>query len=271
MLETNINCNPQCMYFPKEKYNYVKYETDEFGIKHSSLCPICGYDGHDIKSWESCKNFRNYTLERKIKQQRAEKSKTEKTIVILGKSSAGKDMLLNELVSRYGFNSIISHTTRPIRVNEEDGKDYFFINKDEFQKMEKQNKFIETRKYKTLLNGKEDIWYYGISKEEFDSKKNRICVVDDIGLNCISNYYGRENIMTVYIDSTEKIRRERAVSRGSFSITEWKRRNKSDDQKFTTKFISDNIDCVMPNNSEKKDLIENIINYLESENLLNAN
>ena len=49
-----------------------------------------------------------------------------KTIVITGKSSSGKDSLQNHLVSNYDFINLVSHTTRPPRPNESNGYDYYF-------------------------------------------------------------------------------------------------------------------------------------------------
>jgi guanylate kinase len=52
----------------------------------------------------------------------------------------------------------ISHTTRPPRGKEKDGKDYYFVSKDEFTSMEKSEMFLET----ALVHGH----YYGTSRDE---------------------------------------------------------------------------------------------------------
>ena len=70
-----------------------------------------------------------------------------KTIVITGKSSSGKNSLQNYLVSNYDFVNLVSHTTRPPRPNESNGYDYYFINKEDFINMNNKNLFIETREY----------------------------------------------------------------------------------------------------------------------------
>ena len=60
--------------------------------------------------------------------------------VISGFSGAGKGTVVNGLTSRYGYSVSISATTRAPRQGEEDGKDYFFKTKKEFEQMIKEEK-----------------------------------------------------------------------------------------------------------------------------------
>ena len=56
-------------------------------------------------------------------------------IVISGFSGAGKGTLVNAILARHDNYALsISATTRKPRRGEEDGKSYFFITKDEFEK-----------------------------------------------------------------------------------------------------------------------------------------
>jgi len=64
--------------------------------------------------------------------------------VITAPSGAGKTTLVHELISREpGLAFSISYTTRPQRKGEENGKDYFFVNQDEFTQMLGSNAFLE--------------------------------------------------------------------------------------------------------------------------------
>ena len=51
-------------------------------------------------------------------------------IVLCSPSCGGKDTLLKLMVEDCGYSPIISHTTRPIRPSEQDGREYKFISKD---------------------------------------------------------------------------------------------------------------------------------------------
>ena len=258
-------CNPKCIFFPTHSYEKSfkdkDYKLDKNGVKHNSIKIYCDFDDHLITKWECCKNYREIYNESNNKKIQNTK---DKVIVLMGKSAAGKDFILNYLKYIYNFNPIISHTTRPIRKNEINGKDYYFINTKDFSKMLINNEFIETREYNTCFNGKEDIWYYGISKEEFDNKSRKICVVDTTGQKEIIEYYGKENVISIYIDVEDKIREQRAKSRGSFSQTEWDRRLKDDNKKF--KNIK--YDYIIKNNGTTEEFQKNIQNILRKEDLI---
>ena len=60
-----------------------------------------------------------------------------KPLVICGPSGAGKTTLSKNLIETYPdkFQFCISTTTRAMRRNEKHGRDYFFISKNEFIKV----------------------------------------------------------------------------------------------------------------------------------------
>jgi guanylate kinase len=65
-------------------------------------------------------------------------------IVLSAPSGGGKTTIAKMLVKKYNDLSIsISATTRPKRPLEEEGRDYFFLNKDEFTENIKKDNFIE--------------------------------------------------------------------------------------------------------------------------------
>ena len=85
-------------------------------------------------------------------------------IVISGPSGAGKGTICNELLNRN--NNIwlsTSMTTREIRGNEIDGKEYYFVSKEEFENRIKNNQFLE---YAIVHNNQ----YYGTPKDKIEDK-----------------------------------------------------------------------------------------------------
>ena len=72
-------------------------------------------------------------------------------LVLCGKSAAGKNFLLNELINQ-GMKHVITYTTRPMRDGEKDGVDYHFISDWLFEKLKNDNFFAETAEYNGLIN-----------------------------------------------------------------------------------------------------------------------
>ena len=157
-----------------------------------------------------------------------------KTIVITGKSSSGKDSLQNYLVSNYDFINLVSHTTRPPRPNESNGYDYYFINKEDFINMNNKDLFVETREYKVNTENGNDIWYYGLSKSELDATTilNKIVILDLKGMRELAEYVGRDNLFVVYLYCDSDTRIDRMIKRGGMACEEISRRFKADELDF---------------------------------------
>ena len=65
-------------------------------------------------------------------------------LILSGPSGCGKSTLLNEVYKDIGdYHFSISTTTRDIRAGEEDGKDYYFVTKQEFEKDIINDNFLE--------------------------------------------------------------------------------------------------------------------------------
>ena len=66
-------------------------------------------------------------------------------VVLSGPSGSGKSTIVNRLVveSPVKLIKMISATTRPIRTNETDGEDYYFLTNEEFQRTSEDGGFVE--------------------------------------------------------------------------------------------------------------------------------
>ena len=65
-------------------------------------------------------------------------------IVISGPSGVGKDSVVQRMIERgFPFHFVVTATTRDKRENETNGKDYWFVSKDEFARMIEENELIE--------------------------------------------------------------------------------------------------------------------------------
>lgn len=82
-------------------------------------------------------------------------------VVLSGPSGSGKDTVLEKLKQTdIVFDKTVSATTRQIRDNEKDGIDYYFIDKNTFEKRIEEGYFLEY----TLYNDN----YYGTPKSEVE-------------------------------------------------------------------------------------------------------
>jgi guanylate kinase len=91
-----------------------------------------------------------------------------KLVIISAPSGAGKTTIVKHLLnSGLNLSFSVSATTRAIRGNETDGKDYFFLSVQEFKEKIKNNEFVEWEEvykdlfYGTLKRELERIWENG--------------------------------------------------------------------------------------------------------------
>jgi guanylate kinase len=92
----------------------------------------------------------------------------KKAIIIAAPSGSGKTSIVKELLKKnLNIKFSVSATTRPIRYNEIDGKDYHFLTVDEFHRRIDRNEFMEYQEvysglyYGTLNSELDKIWYSG--------------------------------------------------------------------------------------------------------------
>ena len=70
-----------------------------------------------------------------------------KLIIISSPSGAGKTTLCKLLLKKMkNINLSISYTSRNKRLNETEGRDYYFVSEKKFEKLKKNNFFVETAK-----------------------------------------------------------------------------------------------------------------------------
>ena len=83
-------------------------------------------------------------------------------VVVSGPSGAGKDTVINDLLTRDDVNCkvSVSMTSRKPRGKEEEGKDYYFVSKKKFEENIKKDKFLEYAIYNDN--------YYGTPKEKIN-------------------------------------------------------------------------------------------------------
>lgn len=164
-------------------------------------------------------------------------------IVLVGESASGKSSIEKYLVDNYGYEKIVSYTTRPSRKGEFDGIDYRFISKENFLKLKEQGFFAETATYNN--------WYYGTAKDDYTNDK--VAVLTPHGLRQMKKIENINNIISFYIKVPRRDRLIKILQRGD-NIEEAYRRSLSDVGQFDG--IEDEVDFVIENTGYKKDIEE---------------
>ena len=131
-------------------------------------------------------------------------------IILSSPSGAGKTTLVKLLSKNKNLNISISHTTRKPRINEEDKKDYYFVENNEFQELIKNDEFLEYAKVFNHL--------YGTTKSPVIQKlkkgENVIFDIDWQGADQIKNTKLKYKLITFFVlPPSKKVLFERLSNR----------------------------------------------------------
>lgn len=191
-----------------------------------------------------------------------------KIFYIMGKSAAGKDKIYSRLAGdeNLGLNKLILYTTRPIRAEEKNGREYFFTDDKKLKEFEESNKLIEARAYHTVHG----IWTYFTA----DDGQVDLTKADYLGIGTLEsfvkmkNYYGQEHVIPIYIQVENGERLTRALEREKKQETpkyaEMCRRFLADEEDFSEENI---LNAGIERRFENIDLdvcVEEIIKYIKS-------
>jgi len=137
-------------------------------------------------------------------------SKDGTMIVLSSPSGAGKTTLVHKISKLKNFIISISHTTRLPRINEKNGKDYFFVNRLKFKKLIKNKEFLE---HARVFNNN-----YGTSKNFVDQNlkkgKNVLFDIDWQGSDQIKKKKINYKLLTFFIlPPSKKVLQQRLSNR----------------------------------------------------------
>lgn len=136
-----------------------------------------------------------------------------KLYYLMGKSSSGKDTLYKMLMGNesLGLKKILPYTTRPIRDGEKEGVEYHFTNKAGLDELNEKGKVVESRCYNTVHG---DWYYFTVDDENIDFHNNDYLMIGTLeSYEKIRDYYGKNLVVDIYIDTDDGIRLERALKR----------------------------------------------------------
>lgn len=145
-------------------------------------------------------------------------------VVVSGPSGAGKDTIINEVIKNENLNTwvSISMTSREPRIGEEEGKHYFFVSREEFERNIQENNFLEYAEY----SGN----YYGTPKskinEYLDKGIDVILIIEIQGALQIKELIPEALFIFIMPPSMEELK-TRLVNRGTDSEEKILRRFKT--------------------------------------------
>ena len=177
------------------------------------------------------------------------KDKTGKLIVISAPSGTGKTTVVKRLLEKIpNIIASVSFTTRPMRENEREGIDYFFVDKRKFETMVGDNQFIE---HATVFGN-----YYGTQKQSLSSNlkkgKNVILEIDWQGALQVKEKMP-SCIMIFLIPPSKQVLLSRLKNRGTDSKGEIKNRfnqavsDLNESNKFDHVLVNDQIEVAVEN------------------------
>jgi guanylate kinase len=116
-------------------------------------------------------------------------------IVLSSPSGAGKTTLVKMLSEMDNYEISISHTTRQPRLNEENNKDYYFVNENEFKRLINNQEFLE---YAKVFSN-----FYGTTRtpviDRLNKGKNVLFDIDWQGADQIKNKKLDYKLITFFI------------------------------------------------------------------------
>lgn len=132
---------------------------------------------------------------------------------LMGKSASGKDTLYKRLLEENTLNlkNVVLYTTRPIRHNETNGKEYFFVDEAYVKQLEEENKVIEKRVYQTVHG---DWTYLTVADDQMNDEDADYLMMGTLeSFRKIRDYYGEEKIVPLYVYVEDGERLQRALNR----------------------------------------------------------
>lgn len=124
-----------------------------------------------------------------------------KILVVSGPSGSGKTTVCKELQKKIDNSRFsVSVTTRPIRSGEKEGKDYYFVSKQIFFRMEENGELIEWEEVHGNL--------YGTPKSEIKDLKNNETILFDVdpkGALSIKNAFPESILIFILPPSEEEL------------------------------------------------------------------
>ena len=156
--------------------------------------------------------------------------------LILGRTSSGKDSLVNEFCKRTGAKKLISYTTRPRRVNEEDT--HIFVTDADYERIKEQG---QVAAFTQIGNVK----YWCTFDQLMDSD---VYIIDYLGVMWLRSLnIPNIKMVSVFINTPYDVRKYRALNERKDNEDKFNDRNLAERDQFLTMLSKADFDYSIKN------------------------
>lgn len=135
----------------------------------------------------------------------------KKIIVLLGASATGKDTVAKHISEKYNIPMAISYTTRPMRSNETQGVEYYFISDGEMHEKFKNGEVIEHTSY--YIQSEDVSYTYANVVEEFEKGDYVLTILNPHGLYQFNKSQYKDNLVSIMLNCDDRVRLIRSLNR----------------------------------------------------------
>lgn len=120
-----------------------------------------------------------------------------KFFILNGPTASGKSAIMEYVMIQNSdyLEPVVSFTTRPRRNGERHGRDYYFINSEDYLELKKEGRVVEETKYLE--------WRYGVTLGELDrvesTMKNGLSIMNLHGIRQMKRSIGYQKVVSVFI------------------------------------------------------------------------
>lgn len=182
-----------------------------------------------------------------------------KILIICGKTSSGKNAVVNKLVNEYGYRQVVTSTTRPMRKGEQQDVTYHFISEEDFIQKIREGLFSEYKTYNTEFG----TWYYGTAVEDLENADEKsVIILTPQGYRDVKSKFPEKDITCIYLYADNETLKKRLKIRDD-NPKEAARRLTHDDEDF--KDFEKESDKIVYNNfdADINEVIKKILDFVE--------
>lgn len=157
-------------------------------------------------------------------------------LCVMGRTASGKDSLVNKLCERTGLSQIISYTTRERRTDE--GETHIFVTTEDYEIMEANG---EVAAYTQIAGN----LYWTTVNQLYE---NDIYIIDPLGVEVLKKLnLPNLRLVTVFINTPDTIREERAIDKRKDNKDKFRIRNLSERNQFRNMLKEASFDYAISN------------------------